>query len=70
MRFLHKIEEKLGGGGEVKEEKPEIYRLWVDTARRIVSFHPEAGAELLEFRDRELFLRCIDTYTARLYKYQ
>lgn len=54
----------------MEEEKLEIYRLWVDTARRIVSFHPEAGAELLEFRDRELFLRCIDTYTARLYKYQ
>ncbi len=55
----------------IREDGAEaVYRLWVDTARRIVSFHPERGAELLEFRDRELFLRCIDGYTAQLYRYQ
>ena len=52
------------------KEGPELYRLWVDAARRVVSFHPEAGAELLEFRDKELFLRCIDGYTARRFRYQ
>lgn len=53
-----------------REKTAEIYRLWVDAERRIVSFHPEAGAQLMEFRDRELFLRCVDTYTEQLYKYQ
>ena len=26
--------------------------------------------EPMEFRDREMFLRCIDGYTAQLYRYQ
>ncbi len=38
--------------------------------RRIVSFHPEAGSQYLAFHSRELFLRCIDQYTARQYRYQ
>ena len=71
MRFLHKIEKNKGRTAEMKEEKAaEVYRLWVDTVRRIVSFHPETGAELMEFRDRDMFLRCIDGYTAQLYRYQ
>ena len=45
-------------------------KLWVDTQRRVVSFHEEAGSQLMEFRDREMFLRCIDGYTAQLYRYQ
>lgn len=53
-----------------REKSPEIYRLWVDTRRRVVSFHPEPETELLEFRDRELFLRCVDSYTEQLYRYQ
>ena len=44
--------------------------LGVDTQRRVVSFHEEAGSQLMEFRDREMFLRCIDGYTAQLYRYQ
>lgn len=52
------------------EHPPEIYRLWVDTDRRVVSFHEEPGAKLIEFRERELFLRCVDEYTNQLYKYQ
>ena len=51
-------------------EPLELYRLWVDTRRRIVSFHPESGAELMEFRDREMFLRCVDEYTSQCYRYQ
>lgn len=32
-----------------------LWRVWVDTSRRIVSFHEEEGCKLLEFRSRELF---------------
>ena len=47
-----------------------IWKLGVDTQRRVVSFHEEAGSQLMEFRDRDMFLRCIDGYTAQLYRYQ
>lgn len=32
-----------------------IWKLWVDTQRRVVSFHEEAGSQLMEFRDRDMF---------------
>ena len=47
-----------------------LWELWVDPVRRVVSFHPEAGSQYLAFHSRELFLRCIDQYTARQYRYQ
>ena len=47
-----------------------LWELWVDPVRRIVSFHPEAGGQYLAFQSRELFLRCIDQYTAQQYRYQ
>ena len=47
-----------------------IWKMCVDTRRRVVSFHEEAGAQLMEFRDREMFLRCVDSYTNQLYRYQ
>ena len=40
------------------------------TMENVVSFHEEAGSQLMEFRDRDMFLRCIDGYTAQLYRYQ
>ena len=46
------------------------WRMWVCPERKIVSFHPEAGFWLLEFRSRELFLRCVDRYTGEKYRYQ
>ena len=46
------------------------WRIWVCPERKIVSFHPEAGFRLLEFRSRELFLRCVDRYTGQQYRYQ
>ena len=46
------------------------FRIWVNPALRVVSFHAEEGFHLLEFRDRELFLRCIDEYTRQQYRYQ
>lgn len=47
-----------------------LFRVWVDTHRRIVSFHEEEGCKLLEFRSRELFLSCVDQYTGMQYRYQ
>lgn len=51
-------------------EKETVWRLWVDTRRRLVSFHEEKDCELLEFRSREMFLRCVDEYTCKQYRYQ
>lgn len=47
-----------------------LWRMWVSSERKIVSFHAEAGFRLLEFRSRELFLRCVDRYTMEQYRYQ
>ena len=52
------------------KQDPPPWRIWVDTQRRIVSFHPEDGFELLEFRDQALFFRCVDEYTLQHYRYQ
>lgn len=36
-----------------------IWKMWVDTRRRVVSFHEEAGAQLMEFRDPgNVFAEC------------
>jgi hypothetical protein len=53
-----------------EREEARVWRLWVDTERRIVSFHEEEGCHLLEFRDRELYRACLDKYTAQRYHYQ
>ena len=45
-----------------------LWRVWVDTTRRIVSFHEEEGCKLLEFRSREMFLSCVDQYTGMQYR--
>jgi len=55
---------------ENKTNHESLFRVWVDTNRRIVSFHEEEGCQLLEFRSRELFLSCVDQYTGRQYRYQ
>ena len=47
-----------------------LWRVWVDTRRRIVSFHEEEGCQLLEFRSREMLLSCVDQYTGMQYRYQ
>ena len=54
----------------MKKEQETVWRLWVDTERKIVSFREEQGGQLLEFRSRELFLRCVDEYTRLQYRYQ
>ena len=52
------------------QQAPQCWRIWVDTRQRIVSFHPVEDFEQLEFRDRELFFRCVDEYTRQRYRYQ
>lgn len=47
-----------------------LWRVWVDTQRRIVSFHEEEGCQLLGFRSHEMFLRCVDQYSGKQYRYQ
>ena len=55
-------------GRENKER--QVWRVWVDTRRRVVSFHAAPGLQMLEFRSYELFQSCIDGYTAQRYRYQ
>lgn len=55
---------------ETTMTREPVWKIWVDTDRRVVSFHEEADSKLLEFRDREMFLRCVDEYTNQLYRYQ
>ena len=47
-----------------------VWRVWVDTRRRLVSFHEEEGCQLIEFYSRDMFLRCVDEYTGKQYRYQ
>ncbi len=47
-----------------------LWRVWVDNHRRIVSFHEEEGCQLIEFRNREMFLSCVEQYTGKQYRYQ
>ena len=47
-----------------------LWRVWVDTRRRIVSFHEEEDCKLLEFRSREMFFRCIEQYSGLQDRYQ
>ena len=53
-----------------QEEERQVWRVWVDTRRRVVSFHAAPGFQMLEFRSYELFQSCIDGYTAQRYRYQ
>lgn len=52
------------------EDQQEVWRIWVDPRRRIVSFHETEGASLLEFRSWEMFIHAVDEYARRVYRYQ
>jgi len=54
---------------QAKTAEP-LWRVWVDTRRRIVSFHEEENCQMLEFRSRDLFFSCIEQYTGKQYRYQ
>ena len=55
---------------ERKRTERHVWRIWVDTRRRLVSFHKAPGCKLLEFHSRELYQSCVDSYTAQGYRYQ
>ena len=52
------------------EEQEVVWRIWVDTRRKVVSFHEEEGSQLMEFRSHEMFLRYVDEFTGKNYRYQ
>ncbi len=52
------------------KQDPPPWRIWVDTQRRIVSFHPEDGFELLDFRVQALFFRFVDEFTRLHYGFE
>ena len=54
----------------MEDDREKVWRIWVDTQRKIVSFREEKDAQMLEFRSRELFLSCVDEYTRLQYRYQ
>ena len=54
----------------IARKEPRRWRIWVDTERRIVSFHEEKGCQMLEFHCREMFMNCVDQYTCRQFRYQ
>jgi hypothetical protein len=53
-----------------ERDQERVWRIWVNTELRVVSFHEEDGWQRLEFRDRELYRACLDRYTAQRYHYQ
>ena len=57
----------MSGAG--REPAVQVWRIWVNPRRKVVSFHEEENFQLLEFRDRELFLRCVDQYTHQQFRY-
>ena len=52
------------------EERREVWRIWVDPQRRIVSFHEVEGGWMLEFHSWEMFIHAVDEYASRRYRYQ
>ncbi len=51
-------------------EQERVWRIWVDTGRRVVSFHEEPGSRMLEFRSWEMFIHAVDEYAGKQYRYQ
>ncbi|MCX4370835.1 MAG: hypothetical protein OSJ58_03285 [Dysosmobacter sp.] len=51
-------------------DEEQVWRIWVDAEARVVSFHQEAGFQMLEFRSWEYFQAAIDQYTRQRYRYQ
>ena len=47
-----------------------IWRVWIDNRQRIVSFHEQEGACLMEFRSQDLFWSCVNQYAGLEYRYQ
>ena len=54
----------------MNETQSAVWRIWVDTENRIVSFHEAEGCQLMEFHNRDMFLSYIYGFTGRQYRYQ
>jgi hypothetical protein len=70
IRLLNRSKRREPFMMEQKRTSNDLWRVWVDTQRRIVSFHEEKGCQLLEFHSREMFLSCVDQYSGQQYRYQ
>ncbi len=55
---------------EKTARESSLWRIWVNTKNKVVSFHEEEGCQLLEFRNHDLFLHCVDEYAGKSYRYQ
>ena len=47
-----------------------LWRVWVDTTNRIVSFHETENCQLMEFQNRELYIDYITGFVGKNYRYQ
>jgi len=54
----------------VAEQQSTLWRIWVDEESRVVSFTETEGARKMEFSTREEFLRQVDEFTARNFRYR
>ena len=58
------------GRETVAEQQSTLWRIWVDEESRVVSFTETEGARKMEFSTREEFLRQVDEFTARNFRYR
>ena len=47
-----------------------LWRVWIDTKNRIVSFHEADGCQLMEFQSHELYVSYITGFMGKNYRYQ
>lgn len=47
-----------------------LWRVWIDTANRIISFHEAEGCQVLEFRSREMLMSYVSGFVGKNYRYQ
>ena len=55
---------------KMEQRTDTMWRIWVDTKNRIVSFHEAEGCRLMEFRSHEMFMNYVDEFTGKHYRYQ
>ena len=47
-----------------------LWKVWIDTANRIISFHEADGCQVMEFRSRETLLNYVFGFVGKDYRYQ
>lgn len=55
---------------ERQQEPQRVWRVWVDEENRVVSFQESAGSQMMEFAGQEEFMRKVDEFTAKNYRYR